>query len=280
MSIKRALRRVIEETQCQKILLPFEGNSWESGAVRAAKEKHITSVGYQHTALPDEMTKLSYEVHEDQLPDYVMTSGAGATDRLISHFQMPEDRLITGVSFRKNLNLLILPIPEDGYVLVLLQGLDSDRLLMECITQVLEPIDTRVRVRTHPACPIHVSTMFDVSEGTTLEADISGASICLYGGTSACIEALLSGVPVIHIDCGLYPSLDPLSFMPPTPLKQDWHSGQDLKEMIKNMISIDSARRQEYRVSVIEFIHYMFTPATLNNTQELSERIIQETNLP
>lgn len=277
MAVERALTRIIQQTQCQKILLPFEGNSWESGALRAAQENQIYSFGYQHTALPDEMTKLMYDVHKDRLPDVVITSGAGAADRLKSYFQIPETRLISGVLFRKNISYSPSAYKKEGYVLILLQGLDSDQILLDGVSKALEPIDVPVKVRAHPACPVEIPTLFNMSKGSTLEADISGAGVCLYGGTSACIEAILSGVPVIHIDGGMYLSSDPLSFLPLTPLKQNWHSGLDLKEVIKNMRSIDIETRQELRDRATEHIRRMLTPPDSQNTEYLVQHIIQKT---
>jgi hypothetical protein len=192
---------------------------------------------------------------------------------------MPEHRLINGISFRKNLSAPLSPVTKDGYILILLQGLDTDHLFIHAVTEALQNIDGPVRVRAHPACPVQVPTPFDMSQGTTLQQDISGARVCLYGGTSACIESLFYGVPVIHINCGLYPSPDPLSFMPANPLKQNWRTGQDLKKIIENMVSIDRERRQEYRNYAIDFIHQIFAPATLENTQELSQHITQKTSL-
>jgi hypothetical protein len=211
-----------------EVFIPYEGNSWERGVVAGLRrsKKKIFVTGYVHTVVPEISTNLfpgQNEYQEGPFPDKIMVLGQVPRDLLNSKGHYPEGVLRTACALRFEYLNKLKPLPYNSSrtVLVVLEGVFPAAKVVDYILKMApECRGWNFSLRFHPALPweklkAHCQTKefpanVSFSKPQSLKADIENCEICLYWGSTAGIEALYLGRPVIHLDLGSALSFDPL----------------------------------------------------------------------
>ena len=120
----------------------------------------------------------------------------------------------------------------------------------------------KIILRSHPFMPIdlimkerHLSldTNFSISENSRFEDDLKDASLFIYIDTTSSIEALMLGIPVVHIDFKEPTSPDPLFKL--NSLKFTVSAEKDkLCDSIENIYGMDN---EEYFKKYEEAVSYL-----------------------
>lgn len=211
-----------------EVFIPYEGNSWERGVVAGIRQSRRKApvTGYVHTVVPEISANLfpgKNEFESGPFPDKIMVLGQVPRDLLNSKGHYPEGVLRTACALRfEYLNKLrLLPYNASRTVLVVLEGVFPAAKVVDYILRMApECSGWNFSLRFHPALPweklkAHCETdvfpsNVNFSKPQSLKADIEDCEICLYWGSTAGIEALYLGRPVIHLDLGSALSFDPL----------------------------------------------------------------------
>lgn len=212
-----------------QVLIPFEGNAWERGVVKGIKtiDKTILVRGYVHTVIPEISTNLfpgPSEFQDGPFPDKILTLGDIPTKVLAEKGSFPMGILETSCALRFSSLFKLEKAPEvvDKKILVLLEGVfPAVQVVDYFLKQAKNNPSWIFQFRFHPALTWEklkkLSTFSDnisenviFSKNKSLYQEINEAKIVAYWGSTAGIEALYMGRPVIHLDLGSVLSYDPL----------------------------------------------------------------------
>lgn len=216
--------RIEQRFELATVIATYEDLAWEKvwWATLAERSPRTLRIGYQHAPVYPAMTTFARPPlaagPARPGPDRIVTMGAVTRDRL-AEAGVPESLLVEGPSLR------LVPRPPaartsrpTGPLLVILgefeRSLRLARLIADTVAQ--RPGTTAV-LRLHPLTPRDrfLAEMGPLPDGVTvssavaLEADLAPAGAVAYDASSVALDALLAGVPVVHVDLG-----DPLSFDP------------------------------------------------------------------
>jgi hypothetical protein len=206
-----------------RAIYPFENHAWERGLTLAWRRVSPTTrlVGFQHPR-PARLL-LSYHLGpaEDTrapLPDRIVTSGELAS-KLLAAWGLPSDRLLTGGAIRQAdlLRRTAGPTPQPRastappkVLLAMPIGLDeAAEALMISLEAFGGRPQYRLVVRCHPSNPLpKVLGALGISElpsgaveGAGDLADLLSCSdVVVYTTSTASLEAVASGVPVVHLE--------------------------------------------------------------------------------
>lgn len=224
-----AFKRIFFQCQVSDFLLTHESNPWERMCIVAAREMNskVRIVGYQHNVIPQASANMfidQSEIGVTPLPDQLITTGKGPYDILKKYSHYPEGMVKSGCALR------IKPFEYPDVrkpmavknVLVAMEGVhDAGMMATYVIDQLKNDTSVNVTFRTHPVLPwsyyesqwcLNIGHIkhFHVSNGSSLEYDISLADVVVYWGSTVGMEALGAGKPVIHFKMQEALSYDPL----------------------------------------------------------------------
>lgn len=242
--MEEVFRKLTRKLNIQKVYIPFEGNAWERGVVRGSSENKVPVIGYVHTVVPEIATNLfpgEGEYQRGPFPHKILVLGGVPLKLLKEKGHYPRGVLEVGCALRFGdlLKMPKLPYNSSGIVLVVLEGVMPAAKIVDYILETAPRCpEWKFRLRFHPALPWDKMRAFcqhptfpknvEISPPQLLIKDIEDAEICLYWGSTAGIEALYSGRPVIHLDLGSVLSYDAL-FM---------HEGFHFKVSLRENLSI------------------------------------------
>lgn len=206
------------------VAVTYENLAWEKvfHAGTSAAVPQATRIGYQHAPVYPAMTTFAAAgVHAAgyPAPDRVVTSGPVGFERLAAA-GVPVRSLVVGPTLKSPPASMAVPsnLPK-GPLLVILGEYDRSLALVRL---VLAAVETRpsmqVLLRLHPLTPRErfledagpsLPAAVRVSDNASVADDLAGAGVVAYDASAVALEALLSGIPIVHLDLG-----DPLSFDP------------------------------------------------------------------
>jgi len=223
------IKGLLKKIKLHTFLFPFEGQSWERLSMLAIKSFSlpIKTIGYAHASLPPYLLSYFYSKEEGAivpLPDKIITMGKETKDILEkSGNYNNETNLIEGCALRyeyvfkknriawnKNGTILAALSMDMGYSLGLL------KILCDMLA---ENNGFKVVLRSHPFTPLKAITRlydldlghkFQISKSKSFKDDLMGSSLVVYVDSTTGLEALMCGVPVVHVDLKEPVSTDPL----------------------------------------------------------------------
>lgn len=198
------IAKIISKNPRIPILHPFEGNTWESACSLSGQY----CIGYQHSSILNDQFKISC-FSGRPIPSRIITTGPEASRQLSELWGYPNTLLVDGYSLRQAGIYQVHPKTEPprtvNRILVLMQGEEHRNGALECLRKLmkLRP-NIKVCLRPHPAVPItkmgiDYKTEFLISDEPDLYVDILRHDACVYISSTAALESIYLGVPVIHL---------------------------------------------------------------------------------
>lgn len=232
--VHRAARRLAARSRPAVFLYPFENKTLEKLLLLGLREVNPGGrvVGYQHTSVTPRHTTLLFgpgEAERTPLPDLIVTTGEVTRDYLEANGRYPAGLLKAGCALRQPQRQVLPRRKEAGGAHVLLVLSSSTAELIEATRRLLEvgelEPDWQLAIRPHPEFPLSrlpeplrssaLARARDLA-GTPLEDNLVWADAVAYASSTAALEALMAGRPVINLDLGepleVDPVLEPLSF--------------------------------------------------------------------
>ena len=210
------------------IILTYEGHSWERLAFKAAKsiDANILCIGYQHATVFYRQHGLTRLLGLGYDPDVILTSGQVARNYLQAQKELSDVSIdvLGSVRFRC-INTSKSEIIDKGSCLVIPEGVDDEayslfHFSLEC-SKIMPDIQFIWRLHPHmnfekfkekyllfKKLPPNIKI-----SNRSLDVDIDQAKFALYRGSSAVIQAVVSGVYPIYLKTDNEITVDPLFMM-------------------------------------------------------------------
>jgi hypothetical protein len=223
--IKQGLSNFIKNIKLKKIIYPFENKSIEKAILKVIPSD-VKTIGYQHTSITNTHFNLKITTEEIQfkyLPDKIITCGSVTYDWLIEHSKIPIEKIVVGCGLRQQ-SIPALGKKGRGSVVknILFVFSSSFHELTVGINYILEAIEQtyglKFKIRAHPNFPVsglanEVQKKLRHSQvwvsKTSLTNDFNWADAVIYISSTAAIDALRFGLPVICLNYNGM-SFDPL----------------------------------------------------------------------
>ena len=203
--ISKEITKLVKEKNFKDILLPYEAQPFQNTVFKEIKKINdkIKLIGYLHSAQPFP----SYYIYRDGAPDLLLSHSTSQIFHLKEYLHWPENKLKLVPSLRyqnkdreKYNNKLVLPIILSGEE-ILLNKLRS--FLKQAKKESLHP----VIVRNHPfseKSKVHKKFIKNLNQilleyNSRFSNNAKNDIAIFFGGTSAVLEALESGLKVVHI---------------------------------------------------------------------------------
>lgn len=267
------IKALVARLQPRAIVVTYEGHSWERIAFAAARavSPHIRCIGYQHAALFNLQHAVQRRLADRYNPDVILTSGCVAQARLQKNPQLQGVRIETLGSIRsfarQPAHTWRVRNGEKRACLVLPEGIISEcNLLFGFALQCARLMpDTEFIWRLHPNMNYEALTRKTPSfrelpsniilSTHTLAEDIARSNWALYRGSTAIVQAAVSGVrPVYLHQVGEIP-IDTLYEL--AELHARVIAPDDFKALLTEPEAADAAAKAE---QVQDYCEQMFTP--------------------
>jgi hypothetical protein len=178
---------------------PWENHSWERAFSRAARARHIQTVGYQHATVG--WREWNYAPHSNpdglaSLPDRILTVGTADLSRLM-RYGCPRHILAVGGALR----FPTLPAPELDPKAPVYVALPFDQDISGQMIEALRPLareGRRFLVKDHPMSPFKVTPEEGIEPVGSRLGDIASVSAVLYCLTTVGLESVLAGIPTLR----------------------------------------------------------------------------------
>jgi hypothetical protein len=224
------IKRLTDKIKIETFTTTYENYPWEKMCFLALKKysPETKIIGYQHAPLSNgslSMRLSKYEKDIIPLPDKIVTVGR-VTKRFLEDIgNYEKNKVKAGCALRFERHA-ISKIGQKGssYRILLVLGgiLTRTRDILNFVYRALKNNKQyRIVIRPHPALPpdrfkhsldfnLASCDNFSLSINSSIEKNLQEADIVLYDASAVSIEALMHGVPVIHIGLNDILSFDPL----------------------------------------------------------------------
>lgn len=222
------VKNLVKKIKVDTFLYTFENHSWEklSNISFEKCSPSTKTVGYQHAAISKYYLNFyssSYEKDVIPLPNKIISFGS-ETRKIMEEYGSYEKNLIQeGCALRFNYlynsNLIKRDVKNTIFVPLTISPTESADLIKFVNKSLKENNKYRIILRTHPANPIQkiqshldfkLDNRFVISKNPKMIDDLALSDIVLYTSTTVSAEALMMGVPVIHLDLGGIINVDPM----------------------------------------------------------------------
>ena len=254
----KAVKRLCKNEQFDRLIQLYEGNVFERGCIQAFR-KYGSGVilGYSHAVIYPLNLKMRMTENEKVMkpePDFIVCTG-NENKRLMVHVgNRNPSNIHSGCSLRDIpvLNGAAMTHPVESNILFALDGVTGCTTVLDWLMEYSEALkDYKVKLRGHPNVPIKtllkqclhdMPNNFYLSDGD-LKEDIINSFCVIYRQTSVGIQALMNGVPAIHLEIDA-----PLACDPIMALKNGrWvaRTPEELSNALHEICSLNSKRKTE-----------------------------------
>ena len=255
-----AVMNLCKKEQFDRLIQLYEGNVFERACIQAfRKNSSGLIVGYSHAVVFPLNLKIrltDVETKQRPEPDFLVSPGPESKRLMVKIGKRESNRIFSACSLR------YIPISDitgtEGTpqlnILVALDGVRASVAILDWLFENAESLkDYKVKLRAHPNVPMNIllnQCLYDMpgsfflSDGD-LKADIESSFCVIYRQTSVGIQALMNGVPVIH----LYVDA-PLPCDPMVNLKASKWSVSTIEELLTALQEIHSLREEGNRAFI------------------------------
>lgn len=259
----------------------YENHKWEKAYCIALRKFYPLAniIGYQHVAVPKMF--LNYFFSKDELPilpfpDRVITNGE-YPEKLFKESGYPRDKVVCGGAIRyshmlnKGKNKAVKKGTSRPVVLVT-PSVDRNEAieLVWKVSNAFEYLNRyRIMLKCHPSMPYHhiakdLGTLpkhFIVSDNPPGEL-LRNSNVLLYTSSTTCIEALSTGVPVVHVESDFMIDRDPLDFH--HDIIRSARNTDGIIKAVEEILKTDEAELLKQMVIWERVVSEMFGPAGEN----------------
>ncbi len=278
LGVAAQVQTLVKKLRPRAIVVTYEGHAWERLVFAAAKtaRSEILCVGYHHTNPLPLQHSLNRNLGYPYDPDLVLESGEAGFE----YWKNPGDDRVKNVVIAGSCRR---PVAAPGQAqregrgssekltcLVMPEGIETEcRTLIgfarECAAAAPE---IRFVIRMHPVLPFSKFSSANPSykslpenvflSDTSLQNDLNLAQWVLYRGTSAVIQAVLSGVQPLYLDREGEMPIDPLYGL--SAWKKTIGSPETFCKIIRTYSNARDDQEQEEVRTAQDFCEKYFTP--------------------
>lgn len=263
--INECILKFISKNKRIKILHTYEGNCWEKGCYMDIPK--LTNIfGYQHTAFPLNQHKLSSI--NPLTPKSIITTGNKSKEMLSNYFFHKDEKIFSGYNLRSNKIYSYnpksyLPI-KIKKILILLQGDVFDEIILEELRLIRDINRYKVLVRSHPLSNLNVcknSLKFFCSKKKNIYDDIKTSDVILFHRTSAALESVFLGVPVLFFNIRNCREDNPLINLKNNIMMNEMNTKQTFEDVFKNLQKNRSRFKYDLKLAR-KYYKMFFNPRT------------------
>ena len=226
---KYIIRNMLNYVNIHTFTTTYENNPWEKICFLSLKEYSPSTkvIGYQHAVVTKASANMFISKEEMPfipMPDKVITVGDVTKDVLGEYGCYPDNCVQSSCALRHEYmyKLVKKKFTKNNVILVALEGVHECYKLVNFVFNALAGTkDYSVIIRTHPERPfdkiskdlcfdINIHENYSVSYQRALKDDLAKADILVYWGSTVSLEALMMGIPVIHVNLDDITNVDPL----------------------------------------------------------------------
>ncbi len=269
-----AVKNLSKKYKFERLILGFEGNVFERACVQAASEASIHPViGYAHPVLYPQNLKIRMTAEERGVkpgPDRYICTGAYSKELLMrigreySNESVKEGCMIKNVS-----SSAAEGIHGGDCILVALDGVHNTFSVLDWVCSVAGNLKGyRFVVRCHPnispdrtisQCIQNMPENVSLSNGN-MQSDLDKSMCVLYRHSSVGIQAILCGIPAIHLNIDSPLCGDPLKEL--HSFKWSVNSEAELKAAIKEIEGLKPEEVRAQRFLAQDFLKSYFAETT------------------
>lgn len=223
------IKNMLKQCSIHTFTTTYENNPWEKICILSLREYSPSTkiIGYQHAVISRASANMyisKEEIPFIPMPDKVVTAGDITKNILEKYGSYPKDMIKSSCALRHEYiyKLKRKDFTKNRKILVALEGVYECYQLVDFVFNALSNSkDFQVIIRTHPARPfdrirkdlcfdIDLHKNFSVSNQRSLKDDLEEVDILIYWGSTVSLEALMMGIPVIHVSLDDIVKVDPL----------------------------------------------------------------------
>jgi len=273
LRIGSCVQRMLQHTGARHLVLTWEGWSWERLAVSMARDKHIQSIGYQHTILFESSHSLKRSLGMQYDPDIVCTLGDITAGILRNSGGLQHTKLVTYGSHRFSGTAICPEAVSENSCLVVPEGIEPEALLLFGFAVEIAKKQPSVRFifRSHPVLPFQalaekyqelkvLPENCSLSTSPNINEDFKRSQFLLYRGSSVVLYAALHGLRPVYYQRPSELSIDPLFA-----LNTDWRtvvcSEADFASIIEKSQGLNMEQKDRLARETREFcMNYVCAP--------------------
>ncbi|MHB8104022.1 MAG: hypothetical protein ACYDG5_00580 [Dehalococcoidales bacterium] len=258
-------------------IYPYENQVWEKAYLLAFRKFYPSAklVGYQHSTVPKMLLNHFFSNAEKPIlpfPDKVVTAGKH-TEKLLKESGYDPAKVIRGGAIRY-IDLLKKKTPTAkrdtlNPVILVTPSIDRNETL-ELTWKVLKAFgDTpqyKIVFKFHPDCPYSyiadklekMPEHFIISEKTVSDL-LPESSVLLYTSSSAALEALALGIPIVHIESDFTIDRDNLGDFPSN-VRESASTSDDIVKAVQKLLKMSEMELSRQRKLWSEVVAEMFGP--------------------
>jgi hypothetical protein len=275
----RAMANLCKVEQFERLIQLYEGNVFERGCIQAfQKYNNGKVVGYSHAVVYPLNLKIRLTENEKKQkpePDILISTGLETKHLMVRIGNRDSSNVISGCSLRNIPDLDDIETLEDGIkpsetirsdILVALDGVWSCVTVLDWLMEQKEVLKKyRIILRGHPNVPVKELLAQCIHElpdnfqfsNNDLKADIENSFCVIYRQSSVGLQALMNGIPVIHLNVDSPLNSDPIVNLSDS--KWIVTSGNDFYEAIKEIRTVNSSEKKFAMKKAKEYSKQYFT---------------------
>jgi hypothetical protein len=223
------IKNMLKQCSIHTFTTTYENNPWEKICILSLREYSPSTkiIGYQHSVISRASANMYMSKEEMSfvpMPDKVVTTGDITKSMLEKYGSYPKNSIKSSCALRHEYiyKLKRKDFTKNRKILVALEGVSECYKLVNFVFNALSNSKKfQVIIRTHPALPfdkirknlssdISLHKNFSISNQRSLKEDLEDVDILIYWGSTVSLEALMMGIPVIHVDLDDIVPVDPL----------------------------------------------------------------------
>ncbi|MEE2722152.1 MAG: hypothetical protein VYB45_10120 [Pseudomonadota bacterium] len=187
-------RRWLSVARPNTVTWPWENHAWERDFVRSCRAKGITTIGYQHSVVGNQMLNYAPISNPDGLqsiPDKVLCTGNATATRLTT-WGLPEERVSVGGAWRAVGGEM--PVFDRQAPVLMALPFDA-RISAEMIAAANAVHGRKILVKSHPMTPYWFADTTNVRNTNRRLGEHDALSAVVYAASTVGLEAVLAGIP-------------------------------------------------------------------------------------
>jgi len=208
------------------MIFPYEGNVFERACIQAFRKFNSsgTIIGYSHAVIYTLNVKIRLteaEKSQRPTPDFFIATGPENKQLMVETGNHDEESIQTACALRNipNLGKLCSPKNKNSTILIALDGVWSTAVVLNWFLEnasILNEYD--FIIRSHPNIPIGKlieQCLYNIPENISfstgdLKSDFEKCFCVVYRQTSVGLQALMNGIPAIHLNIDAPLPCDPI----------------------------------------------------------------------
>lgn len=273
------IKNLVKKVSIKKFYYPFENQAFEKLTLLVLKRfaPKVKAVGYQHISLSLRHTNFLLTKEEAEitpLPDKIITMGDVTKNFMSTRGNFPDNILTRGCALRQKRHCGDIKSKRNISNIVVLLASNSEEYIkvIAFLNMALkDQTSYTVWLRPHPVFPL--SEAIDIagkpqfsyykSDKETLDECLAWADVAVYVHSTASIESLSRGLPVICLNVDNVISPDPLfSF---TDFRWQVDSPQDFSKVVGEINALLEDEFRERQKRAVAYSEKYFYPVNENN---------------